>query len=79
MLEFAESSVIDELLAERDELLRENVTLRQENQEMSELLKEYEKGLETTTELVRDHSVRNCLGVCLFDVVSDVYPRHTNP
>ena len=52
-----ESTAIDELLAERDELLRENQNLRQENQEMGELLKEYEKGLEVTTELIRDHAV----------------------
>ena len=52
-----ESTAIDDLLAERDELLRENQSLRQENQEMVELLKEYEKGIEKTTDLIRDHTV----------------------
>lgn len=31
--------------------------MRQENQEAGELLKEYEKGLEYTTELIRNHAV----------------------
>jgi len=47
---------MDELLNERDELVRENSGLRQENQELSELLKDYEKGLETTTSLIRDQA-----------------------
>jgi regulator of replication initiation timing len=52
-----ESKAMDELLNERDELVRENSALRQENQELSELLKDYEKGLETTTSLIRDQAV----------------------
>ena len=52
-----ETSTIDELINERDELLRENQSLRQENQEMAELLAEYERGMEATTELIRDHAV----------------------
>lgn len=52
-----EPNAIDELVSERDELVRENAALRQENQEMARLLKEYEKGMETTTSLIRDHAV----------------------
>jgi regulator of replication initiation timing len=50
-------NAIDELLAERDELVRENALLRQENEELSELVQDYGTGLEATTELVRDHAV----------------------
>jgi hypothetical protein len=60
------STAIDEVLAERDELLRENQSLRQENQEMGELLKEYERGLESTTELIRDHAVSNSRSDSIF-------------
>lgn len=49
--------MIDELLVERDELLRENQSLKQENQEMAELLKDYERGMESTTEIIREHAV----------------------
>jgi hypothetical protein len=52
-----ESKAMDELLIERDELLRENQNLRQENQELADLLKDYEKGLETSTSLIRDQAV----------------------
>src|SRR4051812_48362340 len=52
-----EPNAIDELVSERDELVRENAALRQENQEMARLLKEYEKGMEATTSLIRDHAV----------------------
>jgi cell shape-determining protein MreC len=52
-----ESNAIDELLAQRDDLLRENHNLRQENEELTELLKEYEKGLSNATELIRDNAV----------------------
>ena len=52
---------MDELINERDELLRENQNLRQENQEMAELLAEYERGMEATTELIRDHAVLSFL------------------
>ena len=54
-----ETNTIDELLDEREELLRKNERLRLENQEMAELLKEYEKGLESATDAIRDHAVQN--------------------
>ena len=66
MPDIAESNTIDELLIERDELLRENQSLRLENQEMAELLKDYERGLESTTELIRDHAVLSLSLVCSF-------------
>jgi hypothetical protein len=48
---------IDELLAERDQLARENALLREENEQLSELLQDYGQGLEVTTEVIRDHAV----------------------
>lgn len=51
------TKTIDELLAERDDLIRENQNLRQENHEMTLLLKEYEKGLENSTSMVREYAV----------------------
>ena len=57
LLTAKEPKAIDDLVSERDDLLRENAAMRQENQEMAELVKEYEKGLETATSLIRDHAV----------------------
>lgn len=50
-------NAIDELLAERDALVRENALLREENEELSELLQDYGQGLEVTTEVLRDRAV----------------------
>jgi hypothetical protein len=57
LLIYLDPNAIDELLAERDELVHENAALRQENQHLADLLKDYEKGIETTTQLIRDHAV----------------------
>jgi hypothetical protein len=74
-----ESSTIDELINERDELLRENNNLRQENQEMAELLAEYERGMTTTTELIRDYAVYPFfLVVSNIKTVSIVHPNNSN-
>ena len=68
---------MDELLAERDDLLRENQSLRQENQELGELLKEYEKGLECTTELIRNRAVLfSRYFIFLICSVSRIYTHH---
>ena len=68
------------MLADRDELLRENQNLRQENQEMGELLKEYEKGLEATTELIRDHAVPpQLIHSSNLNLVSSIYSYHSDP
>jgi hypothetical protein len=50
-------NAIDELLAERDELARENALLQRDNEELSQLLQDYGTGLEAITELIRDHAV----------------------
>jgi hypothetical protein len=68
---------MDELLIERDELLRENQNLRQENQELADLLKDYEKGLETSTSLIRDQAV---IPSFLFLIeVPSLYSHEPNP
>jgi regulator of replication initiation timing len=73
-----ESKAMDELLNERDELVRENSGLRQENQELSELLKDYEKGLETTTSLIRDQAVPSLIRTKLI-IVPSLHPNNPNP
>lgn len=52
-----ETKDMEGLFNEREELLRENQSLRIENQELADLVKCFEKGVETSTKLVRDHAV----------------------
>jgi len=53
-----EGNAIDDLLNERDELARENQFLRRELDDMGDLVRDYEKGMQAITASIRDHAVR---------------------
>ena len=56
-----EGNAIDDLLNERDELARENQFLRRELQDMGDLVRDYEKGMQAITASIRDHAVPSLL------------------